>query len=53
MVRPEGLGPSALRLKVECSTAELWAHMVARLNQLKNTDALIATSVIIRRKLVV
>ena len=27
-MRPEGLGPSALRLKVVCSTTELRAHMV-------------------------
>ncbi len=28
LVRPEGLGPSALRLKVVCSTTELRAHVV-------------------------
>ena len=28
MVRPEGLEPSTLRLKVACSTTELRAHMV-------------------------
>ena len=31
MVRPEGLGPSVLRLKVECFTTKLWAHMVDKI----------------------